>query len=323
MRRSITRFSALVFLTLAFTVLFGMQEASARTLVIYKSKDYICRSYQVQHFQDTLAIEEGQQSLPLIMSIYNGSYEAPSFKWFRIIVNGEVLASEQDMHGKEAASKDVSGLIGGSNLQVQVEAGGAPGANLWWTLSTDQLELRYAQPQQVMPGGEMKLIGSNFPNNPALLSVTMNGVSARVISASNNSLVVQVPTNAGLGVNRVQLRSGAIVSSPISVTVASRPVPEILSIDCWMAPPGGTINISGRNFSPDANSNKVFFGTVEAQVRQASTTELTVVVPNWSYGPNQLNIPISIEVDGMRSANTFPFDIGPMYHGGVPQFGHD
>jgi hypothetical protein len=90
-----------------------------------------------------------------------------------------------------------------------------------------------------------------------------------------------------------------------------------------MAPPGGTIHISGRNFSNNSVSNKVLFGDVPGQVESASATNLTVIVPNWSYGPSQLNIPVTVEVEGYRSANTYPFDIGPSYHGAIPQFQQD
>lgn len=297
--------------------------AVSRQLVIYKSHDYISRNYQVQNFTDTLALQPGQETLPLVMTIYNGSPEVPSFKWFRIMVNGEILATEKDMLGREAASKDVSGLIRGSNLQVQIEAGGVPGANLWWTLETSQMELSYVEPNSVMQGETVKLLGSNFPSDPAGLTVTLNGKAATVLSASPNTLLVQVPKSAELGVNHVEVRSNGVTTSPVSLSIMSRPLPEIMGVDCWMAPPGGTINISGRNFSPDAGANKVFFGSVPGQVSSSTGTSMAVIVPNWSYGPSQLNIPISVEVNGVRSANTFPFDIGPMYHGAVPQFGHD
>lgn len=295
----------------------------SRQLVIFKSQDYVSRSYEIQRFTDTLNLQPGQDTLPLTMSIYNGSPETPSYKWFRIMMNGEVLATEKDMQGREAASKDVTGLIRGTNLQVQIEAGGVPGAGLWWVLDTQALELRYAEPQSATEGQEVRLYGSNFPSNAASLSVFFNDKQAQVVSASNSQIVVQVPKGAELGSNRIMVRSGSVTSNPISMSVGSRPVPEILSIDVWMAPPGGTINITGRNFSPSANGNQVYFGSTPGQVSQASTTWMSVIVPNWSYGPSQLNIPITVVSNGMRSSNTYPFDIGPMYHGGTPSFGHD
>ncbi|MBX9687486.1 MAG: hypothetical protein K2X27_12335, partial [Candidatus Obscuribacterales bacterium] len=181
--------SRTVYLVLLMLIYFCSPALEARQLVIYKSHDYISRNYEVQNFTDTLQLQAGQESLPLLMSIYNGSPEAPSFKWFRIIVNGVVLATEQDMRGKEAASKDISGSIQGNNLQVQVEAGGVPGANLWWTLSTGQAELSYASPQQVMQGQELKLCGSGFPSAASSIYVSMNGKQVPVLSASANAVV--------------------------------------------------------------------------------------------------------------------------------------
>ncbi len=318
------RFKAFVavFASLLLSVL-SITPGMSRQLVIFKSHDYLSRNYEIQNFVDTLALQAGQENLPLTMTIYNGSTEVPSFKWFRIMINGQIIATEQDLHGKEEGFKDISGLLNGSNLQVQIQAAGVPGASLWWTLTTGQLELSYAEPQQILQGRELKLCGSGIPNNPSSVSVTLNGKAAEIVACTSNSITIKVPKTADVGVTRIQASSGGVVSNPISATILSRPAPEILGTDCWMAPPGGTINISGHNFSPNTAETKVFFGDVQAQVNQASTTEITVVVPNWNYGPNQLNIPISVEVDGIRSVNTFPFDIGPMYHGNIPQFGQN
>lgn len=319
------RFLALAVLFAAILLLLSSPAKSiARQLVIFKSHDYVSRNYEIQHFVDTLNLESGQLEVPLTLTVYNGSAEAPSFKWFRIMINGEIVASEQDMRGKEIASKDVSGIISGSNLQVQIEAGGVPGANLWWTLSTDQMAITGVEPQQVLPGQELKLIGENIPATPDLLTVTINGRPARVISATVNSVIVQVPESATPGTNDISLRSAKQVSNPIAVSVVSRPVPDILGIvdDIWMAPPGGTITINGRNFSPNTVEDKVMFGQVAAEVSSATFNQLVVVVPNWPYGPSQLNIPLTVTVNGMRS-NSYPFDIGPMYHGATPSFGHD
>ena len=316
--------SALIlFLLLVFSIMTTQEPLNAGQLVIFKSKDYVSRSYEIQRFTDTMNLQAGQDTLPMTMTIYNGSPETPSYKWFRIMMNGEVLATEKDMQGREAASKDVTGLIRGTNLQVQIEAGGVPGANLWWILDTQQMELRYADPHSATVGQEVRIYGSNFPSDPASLTVYFNDKPAQVISAQNNVLVVQVPQQAAQGANRIQVRSGSVTTNPISISVGSLPLPEIVSIDVWMAPPGGTINISGRNFAPSAEQNKVWFSNVPGQVSSATNTSLSVIVPNWPYGPSQLNIPITVESNGMRSAHTYPFDIGPMYHGAVPQFGHD
>lgn len=292
-------------------------------LIIFKSHEYLSRDYQVQNYQDTMAIAPNQQNLPLTMTIYNGSHELPSFKWFRLIINGQVFATEKDLAGRDVGVKDVTGLLEGNNLQVQVQAAGVPGAALWWTLSTSQLELNWANPTQATAGQQMMLGGTNFGTNASAVTVYFNGRPTAVNSVSGNTLTVTVPANVEAGVNHIQVKASNLESNMIAVNVSQRPVPELLGCDVWMAPPQGTINITGRNFSASSGENKVFFGDVQGAVTYSTPTQLTVTVPNWPYGPSQLNIPLSVEVNGVKSSNRIPFDIGPMYHGGVPQFGTD
>ena len=312
---------ALLALLAAFPFSCSMVDAAG--LVIYKSHEYLSRDYQVQNFQDMMGLAAGQQNLPLTLSIYNGSHELPSFKWFRLIVNGQILATEKDLNGKDFGTKNVTGLIEAANLQVQVQAAGVPGAALWWTLSTVPMELNWANPTSANPGQKIMLGGSNFPTNASGVNVLFNGQPAPIVSSTGNTLTVQVPSNTQAGVNHIQVSGDGLESNQIALTIISKPVPELLGIDCWMAPPGGTINITGRNFSVNSNENQVFFGDVQATISFCSPTQLTVIVPNWPYGPSQLNIPVSVVTDGVRSANRLPFDIGPMYHGATPQFGHD
>lgn len=307
----------LFLLALSFTCSNTM--AASQQLVIFKSHEYLSRNYQIQNFQDRLSTSANLATVPLFMSINNGSHELPSFKWFRIIINGQIIASEKDLGGKEFGTKDVSGLIEGNDLQVQIEAAGVPGAALWWSLSTYPIEINWANPTSVKPGDQLTL-GGNFPKSNS--QVTFNGKPASVLSSTSSSLTVQVPSNVESGINHIQVSSSGLESNQIAVSIGTKPVPELIGTDCWMAPPGGTINISGRNFSA-AGQNKVFFGDVQATVSASSQTALTVIVPNWPYGPSQLNIPISVESDGVRSANRLPFDIGPMYHGATPSFGTD
>lgn len=290
-------------------------------LVIFKSHEYLSRNYQIQNFQDRLATPANLSSIPLNMAIFNGSHEHPSFKWFRIMINGQIIASEKDLAGKDSGVKDVSGIIEGNDLQVQIEAAGVPGAALWWTLSTYPIEVNWVNPAQAKPGEQLTL-GGNFPKNTAQIQVSFNGKNGTVIASTGSTLTVLVPSSLDSGVNHIQVHSAGLESNQVAVSIGSKPVPELLGTDCWMAPPGGTINITGRNFSA-AGQNKVFFGDVQATVSSSSQTTLTVVVPNWQYGPSQLNIPISVESDGVKSANRLPFDIGPMYHGATPSFGTD
>lgn len=270
-----------------------------------------------------MTLKPGQENLPLTLNVYNGSHEIPSYKWFRISIGGYIVATEKNLNGREAAAIDVSGTIQGGQMQILVEAGGVPGSALWFTLTAPQVELTSIDPQQVRVGQKIVLGGNYFSSQAQQNVVYINGKQAPVLSATTSSIVAQVPANADVGVDRVQVSVNNLPSGSLELCVYQRPAPELLAFDVWMAPPGGTVSITGRNFSANPNENKVFFGSAPAAVSSATPTQLIVVVPNWSWGPSELNIPVSVVVDGVRSANTLPIDIGPMYHGATPQFNTD
>lgn len=300
----------------------GIAGAQSANVMLFRSKEYLSRNYEVQNFADTLSLQPGQENLPLTLTIYNGSHEAPSFKWFRLVIGGYTLATEKNLNGSEIGSIDVSTQIPGGATQVNVEAGGVPGAALFWTLTTPRLTIQNIQPRSVKGGDTVTIIGTNFSAVANQNVVLFNNKRAQVVAATPTQLQVIVPSGLS-GVDNIQVNTNGLTSNFLEVSIAARPVPELLSTDCWMAPPGGTIVITGRNFSTDSGLNQVYFGNVRGQVVSSSQTQITVVVPNWSYGPSQLNIPLTVVSAGVRSANSIPFDIGPSYHGAIPQFQQD
>lgn len=295
----------------------GTATAQQSTVMVFRSAEYLSRNYQVQNFADTLALQPNQQNLPLTMNIYNGSHEAPSFKWFRLTIGGYQLATEKNLGGRESGSIDVTGQIPGGSTQVSVEAGGVPGAALFWTLTTPRVTIQDIQPRNAKAGDTVTITGTNFSSVAGQNQVLFNNKPVKVVSASTTQLQVVAPTgNAGM--DNVQVNTNSLGSNLLEIALTAKPAPELLSTDCWMAPPGGTITIRGRNFS-STGLNQVYFGNVRGQIVNSSATELTVIVPNWPYGPSQLNIPLTVVSDGVRSANQLAFDIGPSYHGAIPQ----
>lgn len=308
--------AAVIVTVLFVSILIPSRANPAGNVMLFRSREYLSRSYQVQNFQDTLTLQPSQENLPISLNVYNGSTETPSFKWFRLVIGGYTLATEKNMNGREEASIDVSTLIPGGSTQVQVEAGGVPGASLVWTLTTPRVSIDSVSPQNIKAGDVVTINGANFSAKANQNMVLFNNKPAQVIAATPTQLQVKAPANLAAGVETVQVNTNNLVTNAFEVMASSRPVPELLSTDCWMAPPGGTITITGRNFGPGVV--KVYFKDVPGQVVSQSSNQLVVQVPNWPYGPSQLNIPLIVVVDGVRSANSIPFDIGPMYHGAIP-----
>ena len=74
--------------------------------------------------------------------------------------------------------------------------------------------------------------------------------------------------------------------------------PEIVSIYPASAPAGESVTIAGKNFSADAASNVVTFGSAAATVAQASATELVVTVPEIEAG----QVDVAVKVGDKSSA---------------------
>ncbi|MGN9912562.1 RHS repeat-associated core domain-containing protein [Phytohabitans sp. LJ34] len=116
-------------------------------------------------------------------------------------------------------------------------------------------------------------------------TVTFTGTStpAEIVSSANGRLVVLVPPGATTGPIKVTLNGGqgpeGASPSPFTVIPGS-PAPDITGISTTGADPGSTVTINGSGFDPNRARDTVVFGRTTARVTAATTTQLTVVVPD-------------------------------------------
>jgi len=80
--------------------------------------------------------------------------------------------------------------------------------------------------------------------------------------------------------------------------------PFIESIDPAFGEVGSEIIITGSNFSPNDEDNKVFFGGLEANILNATENELMVTVPYGAY-----YTPISVYTNGLYAVSNQHFDV--------------
>ncbi len=78
-------------------------------------------------------------------------------------------------------------------------------------------------------GSTIAINGSNFNTSPGSNTVSIGGVTATVVSASANRLVVTVPTGAQNGAISVTT-AGQTVQSPTTFTVAPNPLKPVVSL---------------------------------------------------------------------------------------------
>ena len=137
--------------------------------------------------------------------------------------------------------------------------------------------------------------GVNFSSTLAENIVKFNGVAANVtaVSADKRTLTVKVPSGATSGKITVEV-AGQTATSASDFSV---PAPTITSVTPGASIVGGTVVISGTNFSATAANNIVKFNGVAADVpTSASATSLTVIVPAGATTGK-----ISVTVDGQTA----------------------
>lgn len=295
------------------------QTAPSKLISLFQSKSYVAANTREQHFEDSLTLAPGQELLPMTLVVRNGADGKVPFNWFRINIAGYLMASEQDLKGgKRQAAIDVTGRIQGGMSQIIIDAAGEPGATLSFSLVTTPVSLESVEPSIVMQGQTIHLTGRNFAPSEDQNTVLINGKPVPVLASSATAITARVPADAKAGTNTLQVSVNGVPTKSLAITVGARAVPVLHSTNYWMAPPGAILTISGANFAPNPGDNKVIFQNVPGQVVAATPTRLRVVIPNWAYGPQQMNIPLYVVSLGVRSGNYLPFDIGPKYLGATP-----
>ncbi|GEM_PF-2559872 len=163
-------------------------------------------------------------------------------------------------------------------------------------------------PLEGISGTEVTITGQNFSEKAKNNHVRFGDMKADVISASEKELKVVVPKGFRVAkmVHILVIVAGLADTSSNQFFLSG---PRIESFTPTSAIEGSPITLRGKNFSENAFANSVRFGTAQASVQQASTTELIVSVPRTNYAGE---VYISLTVNGVRTVAQEPFIIeGP------------
>lgn len=83
------------------------------------------------------------------------------------------------------------------------------------------------------------------------------------------------------------------------------PLPDVTDVTPMYTPVGGTVTITGTNFSSSLAANQVSFNGVPATVTAASPTSLTATVPAGAYTAELRAAAIVVTTEGRRSTTPF------------------
>ena len=197
-----------------------------------------------------------------------------------------------------------------TELQVTVPAGAATGkitvqvngttATSASVFTVRQTTVGTFSPTSGLPGTTVKIAGTDFDTEPSGNTVKFNGTLAEVTSASSQELTVVVPEGATTGKITV-IAHDKTITSATDFTVLEL---SVTSFNPTSAKVGTEVVITGNNFSAEANGNIVMFGEAVADIVSASSTQITVVVPQ-----DAETGPISVTTAGNSSSSSDPFTV--------------
>jgi hypothetical protein len=157
-------------------------------------------------------------------------------------------------------------------------------------------------------GNTVTLTGVNFSSTPANNTVRFNGIVASIVSATNNNLVVIVPSGATNGYITVTT-NGLVSTSPNSFVVTPAPMPDVTGFSPTTGRAGTVVTITGQHFNPHAAANNVvkFHNGQTATVTAATATTLTVTVP-----AGAITGPIQVTSWGNTATSAGVFTVKPL-----------
>jgi YD repeat-containing protein len=126
-------------------------------------------------------------------------------------------------------------------------------------------------------GQTVSIYGTGFSATAGQNTVTFNGTTASVTSASTTSLVVTVPSGATTGIISITSPNGSANSST-SFVVATSSAPTITSFSPTVGAIGTTVTVSGTNFDTLAQ-NRLAVNRTRAHLSSATSTSLQTAVP--------------------------------------------
>lgn len=146
--------------------------------------------------------------------------------------------------------------------------------------TSNQVSLFTFHPKAGPAGTQVTIAGSNFSLVPTQNAVAFNGAAATVITASATQLVVAVPAGAVTGPITVTSPAGTVTSADAFTLTTFGEVPSITSFTPAIVAPGTTVAVSGSNFDPNSQNDRLMVNmTRVAQPTAVTTSLLNLIAP--------------------------------------------
>jgi hypothetical protein len=166
---------------------------------------------------------------------------------------------------------------------------------------TPQPVLAFFSPLEGPVGTPVAISGQNYGSDVSDLAVSFNGSSAIINTVKADQIMVTVPSGATTGkITLTNTASGKTVTSDTDFVVQQSP--GITSFNPSQGFNGTQVVITGVNFSSTFEDNTVKFNGIAAVITAATSTQLTVRVPE---GSTTGKIAVSVKTLSATSTDNF------------------
>jgi len=245
-----------------------------------------------------LNIKQGQEILPLTMTITNGVNGASKVTGLRIILNGRKLANETYFRGTDKFSIDMSGLLSAGDTQMAMQTFGPAGATISWVLTTGKIKVSEIKPDTAGPGDKLTITGKNLPKMASAYQIFVGKVAATIKAVTDKQIDFIVPSGLDGGKQTVTLYIAGVKCDPLYFKMKSSP--EITGVNMIETTPASPFTISGKGFSTKASENVVTVGGTTCTVTSASATSLECFIPDSIQCP-QRDIAVQVKTNGTEA----------------------
>lgn len=172
------------------------------------------------------------------------------------------------------------------------------------TLADPEIKITALRPSFGFVGDNVTILGENFSDEVADMSVTFDGVKANILTTSSSALSVTAPEHAR-GRVTVEVKNGA------NTAVAEFTYVELMIAKSTPLEGGaGTIvTIYGEGFSEELANNVVMVGDQVLTVTEATATTLKVEMPALETGTYTFTVKV-----GERVCTGGSFTVAPLWY---------
>jgi len=145
---------------------------------------------------------------------------------------------------------------------------------------SDTVKIIDFRPKKGPIGTSVTILGTGFSTTPSQNTVTFNGSTATVTSASKTELVATVPSGATTGPIGVTAPGGSTTSSSSFTVTATDGLPTITNFTPAVGAPGDAVTVNGTNFDPTPLKNKLGFNATKPTLGKVTTATATALNTN-------------------------------------------